>query len=231
MIACPAPSVPTITYRGFPCCNSSPLANMPSPISRHRRGLLASLASPVLPAFPLPAIGSACASPFSGPAQRSLTLWPAGSPSHQVTLYTEGFNRFVTSTFASIATDWNDSCRVGFAPTEEPCLCTAHVAKFYNVARRWEPAQATIELFEDKSSVQEDRKPRRKVHFLGKVASPGRDARRRTWIIDERGGRFFIRHGRLPHGSGTYNNAAHRLTRDKPRTRALSDPRLAGGHS
>jgi len=41
------------------------------------------------------------------------------------TLYTEGFSRFVTSTTAPIATGWSD-CRVGFAPTERPCLRTAH---------------------------------------------------------------------------------------------------------
>ena len=43
-----------------------------------------------------------------------------------VTFYTRGFNRFVTSTIAPVATDWNDSCRAGFAPAEEPRLCTAH---------------------------------------------------------------------------------------------------------
>jgi hypothetical protein len=32
-----------------------------------------------------------------------------------VTLYIEGFNRFVTSTIAPIATGWSESCRVGFA--------------------------------------------------------------------------------------------------------------------
>jgi hypothetical protein len=42
------------------------------------------------------------------------------------TLYTEGFNRFVTSTIAPIATGWSDSCRVGFAPTGKQRLITAH---------------------------------------------------------------------------------------------------------
>jgi len=41
-------------------------------------------------------------------------------------LFTEGFSRFVTSTTAPIATGWSESRRVGFAPTERPCLCTAH---------------------------------------------------------------------------------------------------------
>jgi len=45
----------------------------------------------------------------------------------KVALYTRGFSRFVTSATAPIATGWSESCRVGFAPTERPCLCTAHV--------------------------------------------------------------------------------------------------------
>ena len=40
--------------------------------------------------------------------------------------YTEGFSRFVTFATAPIATGWSDSCRVRFAPTERPCLCTAN---------------------------------------------------------------------------------------------------------
>jgi len=43
-----------------------------------------------------------------------------------MTLYTGGFSRFVTSTTAPIATGWSDRCRAGFAPTEKPCLRTAH---------------------------------------------------------------------------------------------------------
>src|SRR5689334_66200 len=48
--------------------------------------------------------GSASALPVSGPAQRSLTLRPARSPSRHATLFTEGSDGFVTSTVASIAT-------------------------------------------------------------------------------------------------------------------------------
>jgi hypothetical protein len=43
-----------------------------------------------------------------------------------MTLYTGGFSRFVTSTTAPIATGWNESCRTGFAPAGKPCLGTAH---------------------------------------------------------------------------------------------------------
>ena len=42
------------------------------------------------------------------------------------TLYTEGFNSFVTSAVPPIATGWSDSCRAGFAPAERQRLCTAH---------------------------------------------------------------------------------------------------------
>jgi hypothetical protein len=41
-------------------------------------------------------------------------------------LYTRGFSNFVTSITAPIATGWSDSCRVGFAPTENLRLSTAH---------------------------------------------------------------------------------------------------------
>jgi hypothetical protein len=43
-----------------------------------------------------------------------------------VTLYTEGFGRFVSSTTAPIATGRNESCRVGLPPTGESRLSTAH---------------------------------------------------------------------------------------------------------
>ena len=43
-----------------------------------------------------------------------------------MTHYIKGFSRLVTSTAAPIATGWNDSRRVGLAPTERSRLCTAH---------------------------------------------------------------------------------------------------------
>ena len=44
-----------------------------------------------------------------------------------MTLYTEGFSRFVTSTTAPIATGRSESCRVGLSPTGKSRLSTAHV--------------------------------------------------------------------------------------------------------
>ena len=56
----------------------------------------------------------------------------------KVTLYTEGFSRFVTSTTAPIATGWSESCRVGLSPTGKSRLCTAHVEDGSNViAFKW----------------------------------------------------------------------------------------------
>ena len=46
--------------------------------------------------------------------------------SPKATLSIEGFDGFVTSTAAPIATGWSDSCRVGVAPTENARLFTAH---------------------------------------------------------------------------------------------------------
>ena len=89
-------------------------------------GDTALLIPPALSAFPALADGSACATSFSRIAQRSLTLRPAHSPSHLVTLYTEGFSHFVTSMTAPIASGWSENCRVGFSPTEKRRLRTAH---------------------------------------------------------------------------------------------------------
>src|SRR6516162_8554886 len=43
-----------------------------------------------------------------------------------MTLYIVGFDDFVTSIIATIATGRGDPCRVGLTPTERPCLRTAH---------------------------------------------------------------------------------------------------------
>jgi hypothetical protein len=65
-------------------------------------------------------------------AQRSLlvaTRVLARSP--KVTLYTEGFDRFVTSTATPIATGWSDSCRVGPLPTGKAHVFTAYGHRGY----------------------------------------------------------------------------------------------------
>jgi len=96
-------------------------------ISRRNDRLRLSLASPAMTAFPRYPTESASALLFSGSAQRSLLVAArvlARSPT--VTLYTEGSNRFVTSTVTPIATGWSDSCRVGLPPTGRAHVFTAH---------------------------------------------------------------------------------------------------------
>jgi hypothetical protein len=58
--------------------------------------------------LPRETVRSAPAIIFSGPAQRSLTLWPARSRSRLATLYTQSSDSFVASAAASIATGWSE---------------------------------------------------------------------------------------------------------------------------
>src|SRR5260370_32172551 len=58
--------------------------------------------------LPCVTLKSASAIVFSEPAQRSLTLWPARSPSRHATLYTESSDSFVASAAASIASGWSE---------------------------------------------------------------------------------------------------------------------------
>ena len=57
--------------------------------------------------LPRVTVRSAPAIVFSRPAQRSLMLWPARSPSRLATLYIESSDSFVASAAASIATGWS----------------------------------------------------------------------------------------------------------------------------
>jgi hypothetical protein len=43
-----------------------------------------------------------------------------------MTLSTAGFRQVVAFPPAPIATGWSDPCRKGLAPSQEPCLSTAH---------------------------------------------------------------------------------------------------------
>jgi hypothetical protein len=99
---------------------------MLSPLPRRSDWASCLLIHPAVSAFPDMALGSACASSFSRLARRSLALRPAHSRCHLfVTRITEGFNRFVTSTIAPVASGWS-ICRVGLAPTGKRHLFTAH---------------------------------------------------------------------------------------------------------
>jgi len=102
---------------------------MLSPLPRRSDWVSCMLIPPVVSAFPDRVVRSACASSFSRLARRSLALRPAHSRCHLfVTRITEGFNRFVTSTIAPVASGWS-SCRVGLAPTGKRHLFTAHTHK------------------------------------------------------------------------------------------------------
>src|SRR5262245_35980940 len=90
---------------------------------------------PAVSAFPEGVIGSACASSFSRPARRSLTLRPAHSPRPQlVTRYTVGFGDVVTSIAAPVASGWSDR-RVGLAPTGKRRLSTARTQSGHHAVR------------------------------------------------------------------------------------------------
>src|SRR5205085_12636065 len=70
--------------------------------------------------------GSAPALVFSRPAQRSLTLRPARSPSRLATLCTRGFSSLVASTAALIATGWSEPVPGRVYPRCGPAPFTAH---------------------------------------------------------------------------------------------------------
>ena len=73
---------------------------------------------PIACSLPCVTVRSAPAIVFSRPAQRSLTLWPARSPSRQATLYTESSDSFVASAAASIYRVERTSSRAGVSPAE-----------------------------------------------------------------------------------------------------------------
>jgi hypothetical protein len=62
----------------------------------------------IVSGLPCEKVRSAPAIVVSGPAQRSLSLWPARSPSRLATLYIESSDSFVASAAVSIVTGWNE---------------------------------------------------------------------------------------------------------------------------
>ena len=62
----------------------------------------------IVSGLPCEKVRSAPAIIFSGPAQRSLMLWPARSRSRRATLSIESSDSFVASAAASIATGWSE---------------------------------------------------------------------------------------------------------------------------
>ena len=117
--------------------HTTPLSHMPSPLPRRNRWVPASFASPTAAAFPVMQAGRLPHRPFRGLLSVHCTLRPVRSRSPLRTLYTRSFDRFVTSTAVPIATGWNDSCRVGFAPTKVVHLCTAHCILRFTTCSTW----------------------------------------------------------------------------------------------
>ncbi len=127
--ACPSRasgwSSPTSPW-GFPCCLRFPcvhaaattpvqrlgllFAHSPRPISLPRKGRRVGLHIVLFEACSAFTRVAACTRALS-PMRDTLS---------------EGFSHFVTSMTAPIASGWSESCRVGFAPTEERRLTTAH---------------------------------------------------------------------------------------------------------
>ena len=62
----------------------------------------------IVSGLPCEKVRSAPAIVFSGPAQRSLTLWPVRSPSRLATLSIESSDSFVASSAVSIVTGWSE---------------------------------------------------------------------------------------------------------------------------
>jgi hypothetical protein len=91
---------------------------MPSSLPRWNGKVRLSLASPATLAFPECPTGRLPHQSFRGLIERSLTLRPASSRSHQVTLSIEGSDGFVASSVASIATGQATLPRRDFHPLE-----------------------------------------------------------------------------------------------------------------
>jgi len=90
--------------------------------------------------------GSAPALSVSGPAQRSLTLRPARSPSRLATLCTRGFSSLVASTAALIATGWSEPVPGRVTPAVDQRLFTAHpVTRLHIQAKIVRPAATSQE--------------------------------------------------------------------------------------
>jgi hypothetical protein len=115
--------------RGFPCCIGLPLVCMLSPLPRRNRKVRFPFTSLAVTAFPEIVAGRLPHCVFRGLLSVHSRYGLHTCQVTDMTLYTGGFSRFVTSTTAPIATGWNESCRAGFAPAGKPCLCTAHTTE------------------------------------------------------------------------------------------------------
>jgi Transposase IS116/IS110/IS902 family len=129
------PTAPDLTFTGLRLVPRSgprdrvsrvaPVVYVPSSLPRWNRWVPVAL-FPSNASFPCISARSASTSIFSRPAQRSLALQPAHSRSHLMTLSIGSFSWVIAFPTAPIATGRSDPCREGLAPSQEPCLSTAH---------------------------------------------------------------------------------------------------------
>jgi len=105
--------LPPVTPQGFPCCHDPPAHTS----RRHYPGGIVGCILRSLPqrSQPSPFCGRVGfhISPFGACTAFASAAVCVLARSPKVTLYTEGFGRFVSSTTAPIATGWSESCRVG----------------------------------------------------------------------------------------------------------------------
>jgi hypothetical protein len=100
---------------------------MPSPLPRWDHGEGGSLPErTVTAAFPVSVPGRLPRRTFRGLLSVHARYGLPARGAACATLSIGSFGRIVTSPAAPLATGWNDSCRVGLAPTEDRHLCTAH---------------------------------------------------------------------------------------------------------
>jgi hypothetical protein len=90
---------------------------------------------PSTSAFPETGAGRLLHQLFLRPAQRSLTLRPACSPSRLTTLCTRGFSSLVASTAALIATGWSEPVPGRVSPAVDHRLLTAHPVTAFGRSR------------------------------------------------------------------------------------------------
>jgi hypothetical protein len=119
---------PSSTPWGFPCCLRFPLCTC----CRHYPGaatgfLVCSIPRSYQP-YPIGSAGRSAHRPFRGLLGVHSRC---GLHTRAVTIFRdmhfpEGFNRFVPSTVAPVASGWS-TCRVGLAPTGKRRLFTAHL--------------------------------------------------------------------------------------------------------
>ena len=119
--ACPSPEfwliyVSLIPPRGLPCCCSFHLLNMPSPIPRRNDRLHASLASPVMSAFPDPRRVSFRINVFGACSAFTARYGLLSRQATFMALSTRGFRRVVTFTTTPVATGRSEIAGRGLHP-------------------------------------------------------------------------------------------------------------------